>query len=387
MTADTLPFWLNYQASEQPVKVALRHKQRGIWQEKRWLELRHDIASLVSALQAKGFARGDTLYLLSDPRPEALLLAIAAHWLGGSATPLDPNAGEADTLSLLARLQPAFIFAEGQCQVDLALKSALKPPLIIYADARGLSGYRQGGLQPYAQWLGAANAGSISPPIAQAHDDAFVFFRLDPHGQVERLNLTHHQLLNQGRELVKQERLTSQEEALAARAFAASGHLRYLLAPWLLAGFTLNFPENINTRDIDRRELGPTLVAGTSQTYQRLEALIYARLPLPGTVRRAFLDWSLTAPAQTKPWYKLFAYWLTIRPLRDVIGFSRTRVPLLVGEVLPEPSAAFFAALGIRVRNWPDACDWQPSPNSPKPKHVLQDSYLDDSLTQLGAQA
>ncbi|MNR37341.1 hypothetical protein D3C85_1553490 [compost metagenome] len=66
------------------------------------------------------------------------------------------------------------------------------------------------------------------------------------------------------------ERLTEREEALAARAFAASGQARYLLAPWLLAGFRLNFPERLETRDQDRRELGPSLVLGTRETYGRL---------------------------------------------------------------------------------------------------------------------
>ena len=60
----------------------------------------------------------------------------------------------------------------------------------------------------------------------------------------------------------RENRSSASEEALAARVFAASGQARYLLAPWLSAGFCLNFPEALATRDTDRRELGPTLGAG-----------------------------------------------------------------------------------------------------------------------------
>ncbi|MGZ8252366.1 MAG: hypothetical protein ACXW1P_07765, partial [Methylophilaceae bacterium] len=108
-----------------------------------------------------------------------------------------------------------------------------------------------------------------------------------------------------------------------------------------------------------RRELGPTLVAGTRQTYQRLEALIESRLPLPGSIVRALFDWSLSSPPSSWWSRKLIAYWLIIRPLRDVIGFSRTRIPLLVGESLPEKSSRFFASLGIEIRNWPDITGWE----------------------------
>ncbi|PAM31936.1 acyl-CoA synthetase, partial [Acinetobacter baumannii] len=45
-------------------------------------------------------------------------------------------------------------------------------------------------------------------------------------------------------------------------------------------------------------------------------------------------------------------YWLIRRPLLDVLGMSRLRVPLLVGPALSQESAAFFGALGIHPGNW-----------------------------------
>ncbi len=359
MSADTLPEWLNFQASHRPTQIAIRHKRLGVWQEKTWQMIQHETLQLVSALQARGFARGDTLYLFSNPRPEALLLSLAAHWLGGVSAPLDSDSHDADFLVLLQQLQPAFVFAEGQHQVDFLQQQGLGQTLIIYADARGLAGYQQGILQPYAGFINPNNNHFYQPPVSGAANDAFVFFRLNPQQRIERKKLSHKKLLTQGRLLIELEALTEQEEALAARAFAASGHLKYLLAPWLQAGFKLNFPENINTRDSDRRELGPTLVAGTSLTYQRLESLVKSRLPLAGTWRRALLDWSLATSAKSSPLRRALAYSLMIRPLQDVIGLSRTRVPLLVGEALPEPSAQFFLSIGINIRNWPDAPAWE----------------------------
>lgn len=359
MTVDTFPHLLKFQAFDKPLSVAIRHKRLGIWHEKRWGELNQELLRLVRLLKEQGFEAGDTLFLLSYPRPEALLLFIAAHWLGGVSAPLDPSYADASVTTLLHALKPSFIFAEGQLQVDQVLSLGFSLKLIIYADERGLTHYDHATLKQYADIKNVEPIDYMQHiSIAEPADTAFVFYRLGENGNVELQKLSHAEMLAHGRQLVKQEALTEREEALAARAFAAGGHVRYLLSPWLLAGFKLNFPENIDTRDTDRRELGPTLVAGTSATYQRLESLVESRLPLPDTLHRRLFDWSLSTTKTSFLIRRVIAYWFIVRPLRDVIGFSRTRVPLLVGEPLPEKSARFFASIGIQIRNWPDIAEW-----------------------------
>ncbi|ROH84471.1 long-chain fatty acid--CoA ligase [Pseudomethylobacillus aquaticus] len=372
MTIDTLPHWLRYQATHRPLAVAVRHKQLGIWREQRWNPLLSDVLRLVRGLKTHGFQPGDILFLLSYPRPEALLLSVAAQWLGGVAAPLDPDTDAGQQAQLLQALQPRFVFAEGQAQVDQLLVLGLQPHWLGYADARGLAAYRQPGLQHYDHLISLYHDHNEPLVLAQSHDDAFVFFRLDAQGHVEVQTLTHQLMLSEGRQLIHHEKLTANEEALAARGFAASGHVRYLLAPWLLAGFRLNFPENTATRDTDRRELGPTLVLGTQATYQRLQSLVSSRLPLPGTLRRYLVDWSLATADDAFVLRRLLAELLIRGPLRDVIGFTRTRLPLLAGEPLSGDTFRFFASLGITVRAWPDLGEWiAASVSASSPRIVL----------------
>ena len=128
-------------------------------------------------------------------------------------------------------------------------------------------------------------AGQAAPPaLATAPEQtAFRFFRWGEHGGLETQALSHAFLLQEGGERVRAHGLSADERALAARAFATAEQARHLFAPWLLAGFSLNFPENLATRDQDRRELGPTLVAGTRETYGRLADDVARRLPPPET--------------------------------------------------------------------------------------------------------
>jgi len=353
----TLPAWLQWQAQRNGEGIALRHKRLGIWQVRTWSQVAVEVHSLANALQAKGFAQGATLVVLSRPRPEALLLALAAQWLGGEAALFDPLEPAQPQEALLERLQPRYVFAESLSELRRVNTANIRPGLLLYADGRGVASEGTWATALDYQALLQQGVGTLHAPRAVSDHTAFAFYRHAAGGEVEGQRISHAELLREGRRLVQQEQLGRQEEALAARAFAAGGQARYLLAPWLLAGFRLNFPESLATRDQDRRELGPTLVAGTRETYTRLHAQVLQRLPAPGSWRRRLVDWALRPDAGF--WQRSAGYWLIRRPLRDVLGFSRTRAPLLVGEPLDETVQVFFRALAIDVRTWPDQALWQ----------------------------
>lgn len=346
----TLPAWLAHQARQRPTAIALRHKRLGIWQVRNWAQVQSEVLALAGALRASGFGPGAQLAILSRPRPEALFAALAAQWLGGTAALFDPLEDAAGQGAALRQAGVDFIFAEGLEEILRLREIGLAPVWLAYADGRGMTDSQvRGDALDYVSLL-AAEAEYGAPPV-HSDDAAFAFYRQGDAG-VERQRFSHTQLLQEGELLVRDERLTQREEALAARAFATSGQARYLLAPWLLAGFRLNFPERLETRDQDRRELGPSLVLGTRETYGRLQQRVRERLPLPGSPSRRLVDWALRGKGG---W---IGEVLVRRPLRDVLGFSRTRVALLVGPALEEDTQRLFAGLGIEVRSWPAAERW-----------------------------
>lgn len=356
----SLPQWLQRQALEHGTDVALRHKHLGVWQERTWAHVADEVRRFASALQTRGFAAGATLTIISRPRPQALLAALAAQWLGGVASLLDPLETAAEQVQRLATLQPDFVLVEGVEEMLRLRAAQVAVGVWVYLDKRGLSDSA-----PFAQALDYAALVAERPidelvPQGQVLQTAFVFYRGSGRAMEEQ-RVSHAELLQEGQRLLVREGLGRQEEALAARAFASGGQARYLLAPWLMAGFRLNFPENLATRDRDRRELGPTLVAGTRETYERLHRYALERLPEPGSGSRRLVDWALAA--QPGLLQRHLGDWLVRRPLRDVLGFSRTRAPLVVGDALPPETQAFFQALGIKVRQWDDGAQWQAPPN------------------------
>ncbi len=139
----TLPQALLRQAHTRGSAVALRYKRLGIWQVRTWSELAGDVGELAAALHQRGLSGNDNLLIISQARPEALLLALAAQWLGASVTLLDP---EHDNRAVLAERRPSFVLAE-----DLqAVQQIGEYRVLIYLDGRGLNHPHAAGLIAYA---------------------------------------------------------------------------------------------------------------------------------------------------------------------------------------------------------------------------------------------
>lgn len=349
---NTLPSALAYQSVNNAKRVAVREKRLGIWREVSWSQLFKDVQRAASSLFECGFRAHDHLVLLTQPRSEAIVWTLAAQYLGATAVPLPPEINKHDLQSLAEHVSARFYIAEDQQQVDklLSLSGLIQDPkLVVYSNSRGLNQYEIDILKSHDALLAEQKA----PPVcnAVAEGMAFLFVEHLEHQALMENALTHASLMDAAQKVIGTENLNSSEEALAARAFAAPGHARYLLAPWLVAGFTLNFPETVATRDQDRREIAPTLLAGTRETYSRLLGLIEQRLPRHGTLSRYFVDWALSTKSHFLT--RLLAEWLVLHPLREVLGLSRAKSALLVGENLTDSQLAAFVSFGIEVRHWP----------------------------------
>ncbi|WP_165094273.1 MULTISPECIES: AMP-binding protein [unclassified Caballeronia] len=352
---DTLPAWLAEQARHRPHAPALRHKRLGQWEQLSWHALATKVEALAAGLAAHDFGVGDALLLVSQPREEALLLSLAAQWRGGVAVPLEPSVSDQTLGRIVRHLTPLFTFADDDRQIDRLLALS---QWVIDANPRGLRPHPHADVVEYA----ALASPSPSPDkgvkaTARPDHDAFIFYRDDAGHGIEEQRITHATLIREALLVAGEEHLKPADDAFAARAFATTAQARYLVAPWLLTGFRLNFPESLETRDNDRRELSPTLVAGTRETYGRVARLVDTRLPGANSIRRRLLD--RLSDERSSRLLRLVAWWGVARPLREVIGFKRTHAALIAGAGLDDDAARLFKALRIDVRMWPDDGQWQ----------------------------
>ena len=67
--AATLPALLRQRASEHPDRLALRHKDRGIWRRVSWAEYDAQVMHLALFLRARGLGVGDCVAIVGDGSP------------------------------------------------------------------------------------------------------------------------------------------------------------------------------------------------------------------------------------------------------------------------------------------------------------------------------
>jgi hypothetical protein len=349
----TLPAWLVVQAKSRGRALALRRKSLGRWHAWTWAQVAGEVSHVASSLAAHGFARGDRVVIAGEPRPEALVVALAAQWLGGAAVYVD-LVGPSGSLDLGTPC-PRFTFVERGVQLDLLARLTNGEPFhrVVYADPRGIVPTPDGRTIAY-EALRAPGAPTVGVPRAEPDDVAFAFgSRWEGVGVAPAsLSITHGEALAGARALLRAVAIGPDRDALAPRSLTPEV-ARVFVGSWLMAGFRVHFPERESTRDVDRRELTPSLVVGTADSYARLRQRVIENLPVATSLHRRLVDWALAPSTQglDEVLRRTAGEMLVRRPLREVIGLSRVEVSLVAGAEPEANVAAFFSRLGLELRS------------------------------------
>jgi branched-chain amino acid transport system ATP-binding protein len=345
--ADTLPGLLRGWAERTPDGIALRHKVRSIWHARTWRELHDEVEALAKGLAALGFVRGDELALALDTCPEAALVALAAHWLGGSVRLIETPEQSVGTARHDARgrtgaraHERSARFAVGQASAAARewLSRGDSHSRVVYVDAHG-AWHADERARGYSD-LTLREREPGSPPLAPV--------AADPAVVANGAAYSHLELLSAAEASRAAAQLEPGHEAFASD-LAASPHLRVLLPLWLKTGLRLNYAEDAaSTRDHDRVELGPTLVVATAEGWSRMRAQLLDRLPplaagLGGFARRS-LDGSAPLGLQ-----RLLA--ARVRSAsRQALGLGQAQVAMVIDDDADPETRTFFAALGLPLQ-------------------------------------
>jgi long-chain acyl-CoA synthetase len=400
---ETLPGLLAARAERTPRGVALRQKRLGIWQETSWQEHHARVRAVAAELAAAGLRPGDVVALLGGHRPQWLQAELGIQAAGAAVAPLDEHRSPALLADLLARCNARFAVVEGQEQVDTLLAARDRVPTlerVFYWDPRGMRAYQA---DPWLQPLRALRTGTVtfavsgrtapapgaprrpSPPspspacgrgVAEgrgegspalpainAQDVAAVLFTPGLGGRPRAVRLTHAALIAAARALVEAEGLDARGEFVSFAPAGWIGERAFATAAALVAGYTVNLPEEPDTVPENIQEIGPRLLMAPPPVWERLMATAQARVAAAGRLRRSLIRWALTistrvaACRQTgravEPTLRVRAWladWLICRPVRDHLGLLRVRRAYSAGAALPVETERFFSAIGVPLR-------------------------------------
>jgi long-chain acyl-CoA synthetase len=370
----TLPRFLLRNVKAFPDRIAMREKDRGIWQAHTWRQYHDQVRDLALGLAALGFKRGDKLSVIGDNRPRLYWAQVAAQCVGGIAVPVYQDSIARELAYVLDHAEVSVVVAEDQEQVDkiLALRDQLpKLSLIVYDDARGMAHYRYDWLKSYhevqeqGRRFGQEHPGFFEAEIetGQPEDVAMFAYTSGTTGNPKGAMLTQKNLIGTGEILVKSEDVRIDDEWLAYLPMAWVGDSLYTMVINLMVGFAVNCPESPETVQRDLRELGPTAVLAPPRIWENMLTGIQVRAadatPLKRWIfercRRAAEEAEILRadgkpiPAGLRAQCALGEF-LVYGPVRDQLGLRRARWAYTGGAPLGPDTYRFFRSFGVNLK-------------------------------------
>jgi long-chain acyl-CoA synthetase len=374
MAMMTLPQLLLRNAREHPGSPALREKEKGIWQEWSWSEYLAHVRAVALGLVSLGFGRDDKLVLLSDNRPQVYAAMVAAQAVGGVPVPVYQDSIAREIQYVTDHADARIVFAENQEQVDkiLDLKSSLpKVQRVIYDDPKGLRHYTDplllslARLEELGRTLDAERPGFFEELVqaTKPEDVALFCYTSGTTGAPKGAMISHANLVAAIEGILQIEHYGPTDQMLAYLPPAWIGDTFWSLAGALVVGCTVNCPERPETVLENLREIGPHFVVAPPRIWENLVSTVQVKMEDASFVKRRFYGWLMPigeavarrkmekqpVPLRLRLLHALGEF-LVFAPLRDHLGFRRTRYAYTGGAPLGPEIFLFFRALGINLK-------------------------------------
>ena len=367
---DTYPKFLVRNRQIWREKVALRRKDRGIWQNYTWEDCYAQVEQVCLGLAQLGLKPGDKVSLIGDDEPEGFWAEAAIQSAGGIVVAMWSDSIASEAAYIINHSDSRFVIAEDQEQVDKILeiqRDIPKVQKVIYWDQKGMRKYDDPILMSYDELKGLGKTyGDGHPGIfeqfvtgGKGTDIAQISYTSGTASLPKGAVITHHAIIASSRRMQEFGPLRQGEDVITTLPSASVFH-QWFAGYNYLCGAVINFPEEPETLMQDYREISPRFILITPRQWQSLSSMtqirisdagflkgLFCRLFLPvgykivdlrASGRRAGLLWKLL--------YRLGDV-LVFGPLRDKLGLIKTKYAATGSAFLSPEFFRFFHAIGI----------------------------------------
>jgi len=354
--------------------VALREKEFGIWQSVSWQGYLDNVRDLALGLAALGCQPGDKLAILGDNRPQWVYSELAIQSLGGTAVGIFPDSHLDQVKYIIDHSDAVFLMVEDQEQTDKFLQIKADCPKIkhvIVDDMKGMRYYDDpllvpfGTVQQMGRDLAAAEPGLFEQTLAQITEGtvAVLAYTSGTTGLPKGAMLTHRNMIKMA---VNYDEIDP--------AYVTDNHVSFLPLAWvgeqmtavswhLYKGFTVNFPEKVETVAENIREIGPQILFAPPRFWEKMcsdiqvkiqdsvwiKRFVYNRC-MPVGYKTADLRLANKTPGVLMSLLSTACHYLVFRSLKNYLGLKNLRNVYTGGAALGPEIFNLFQALGVNIK-------------------------------------
>lgn len=371
---DTILARLARNAAEHPGEIAMRERDRGIWQEYDWRAYLAAVTEFAAGLEAQGIGPGDVVMVIGDNRPNLYFAMLGIACLRAIPSPAYADAPTEELAAQMARENIRTAIAEDQEQVDKMLEARESWPalgLVVYDDPRGLAGREPAGVMGFdaIRAAGAARL-SVDPGLRDAliarpsvHDIAVLMHSSGTTGAPKGIPLKHGHVLSGVRNAAAAGYFRQGEVHMAYLPMAWVGDFIFSIGAATELRFSVNIPEAQETALHDLREIAPSLYFASPRAWSAMLTRVQVGMAETRGVKRWLYDWFMPramaaerARLTGKPGQggltRWLGEWLICGPIRDQLGLARVQRAYTAGEAIGEDVFLWFRALGLNLRQF-----------------------------------
>jgi long-chain acyl-CoA synthetase len=274
---------------ERGAKVAMTHKEHGIWKSISWTEYGRKAQLAGLGLCALGMQPGELATILAESIPEWLFADMGVLGTGGISVGIYPTSSRDQVAYILNDSAAVYLFVEDEEQLDKYLERRDQLPLIrkvFVFDMEGLRNFYDPMVMSFDELLalgeahGAAHPGLWDARVAGSDPDraAIFVYTSGTTGPPKGAMLSHRNILFAIERFAEAVETNDQDHTLAFLPLCHMAERTMTAFRPLGYGGIVNFAESPDTVLENLREISPTVFFAVPRIWEKLHSLVVVTL-------------------------------------------------------------------------------------------------------------